>query len=281
MENSPKDTSYEYGEAYQLEQVEKHRSRNNNHWKPRIQLVHELIDKRVLPKLEVDHQSEIKTLDVGCSIGTMAIEMALRGFISHGVDFDQAALKLAKQLTEEEKVHVEYFQCDVAELEGGKQQVYDIVVCFDIFEHLHDDELGALLQSIRRQLKPNGALVFYTFPLQYDYIFFSRDIIHWPLVPFKWLSKGKFERLVRAYAALLDIGLLLGVGKSYKDRIRKNSHCNPTTKDRLEKVLKRAGFSIDIIETTNLYPFKTHVKQRFIKQPIADRNLYGVAFPMA
>ncbi len=276
MDSSPKETSFEYGESYQLEQVEKHRERNSNHWKDRVGLAHSMIDKWVLPNLDASDPKNIRTLDVGCSIGTMAIEMAQRGFDSFGVDFDESALKLARMLADEENVSIEFFQCDVAELEN-KEKLFDIVLCFDIFEHLHDDELGSLLQSIKRQLSANGALLFYSFPLQYDYLFYSRDLLHWPLIPFKWLSTKGFERVVRFYASVLDAGLLLTTGKLYKDRIAKISHCNPTTKPRLEAILQRAGYSIEFFETDNIYPFKQKVKKRFSNQPVADRNLFGVA----
>jgi 2-polyprenyl-3-methyl-5-hydroxy-6-metoxy-1,4-benzoquinol methylase len=273
-----KSTSYEYGEAYQLEQAEKHRNRRENHWKPRLALAHQMIDEFVLPRLG-KRPSDVTCLDVGCSIGTMAIEMALRGFASYGVDFDRAALRLAHELAAEERVTVEFFEGDVAEWRPESLQSIDIALCFDIFEHLHDDELGALLQTIRQKLNPKGALVFYTFPLQYDYLFFSRDWLHWPLMPFSRLPAPAFEKIVRGYAAVLDAGLLLATGASYKERIKKLSHCNPTTKARLAGILERAGYSIGFLQTRNIYPFKPHVLRRFDRQPIAHRNLFGVAYP--
>ena len=278
-DQSPKATSYEYGEAYQLEQVEKHRNRRDNHWKPRLALAHRMIDEFVLPRLGKRTPADITTLDVGCSIGTMAIEMSLRGFISYGVDFDRAALRIARELAVEEGATVEFFEGDVAEWRPEHVGSIDIALCFDIFEHLHDDELGALLQSLRRKLNPDGALVFYTFPLQYDYLFFSRDWLHWPLLPFARLSPTVFETLVRGYAALLDAGLLVWTGASYKERIKKLSHCNPTTRARLEAILERAGYSIGFVETRNIYPFKPHVLRRFGAQPVAHRHLLGVAYP--
>lgn len=277
--NTPKTTSFAYGEAYQLEQVEKHRNRRDNHWKPRIALAHELIDRYVLPRLGARAPADITALDVGCSIGTMAIEMAQRGFTAYGVDFDASALRIARDLAAEEQVEVQFAEGDVAAWRPEVGRAIDIAVCFDIFEHLHDDELGGLLQAIRRQLSDRGALVFYTFPLQYDYLFFSRDVLHWPLLPFRRLAPERFERVARAYAAALDAGLLLWTGRSYKDRIKQISHCNPTTQSRLSDVLRRAGYTIGHIATANLYPFRPHVLRRFGAQPVAHRNLYGVAYP--
>ncbi|MBM3349484.1 MAG: class I SAM-dependent methyltransferase [Betaproteobacteria bacterium] len=274
----PKPTSYAYGEKYQLEQVVKHRSRADNHWRPRIALAHELIDRYVINSLGNPKPEEVETLDVGCSIGTMAIEMALRGFKATGVDFDAAALNIGRDLAVEEGVSVNFVRADIAELEIVRTRFIDIAICFDIFEHLHDDELGAMLQAIRRQLSKRGALIFYTFPLQFDYLFFSRNWLHWPLVPFKWLPSSIFDRIARAYAGLLDLYLLLVTGQSYRDSIKKHSHCNPTTKARLIDILERAGYLIKFIESGNVVNFKPHILQRFNRQPIAHRSLYGVAY---
>jgi 2-polyprenyl-3-methyl-5-hydroxy-6-metoxy-1,4-benzoquinol methylase len=277
--DSPKSTSFEYGEEYQREQVQKHKMRKKNHWLPRINLAHELVNTWVLPRFQGRSIAEISVLDVGCSIGTMAIEFAARGFNVYAVDFDPAAIKIAKNLCEEEKVSVKFFQGDVAEWGGEMKSKVDMALCFDIFEHLHDDELGGMLQSIRRLLSSEGVLVFYTFPLQYDYLFFSRNILSWPLVPFKWLPAKYFERVVHLYAIFFDFWLMCLTGKTYKERISKLSHCNPTTLNRLKVVLERAGFTVPHIETDNIYPFKLDIVKRFKGQPIADRNLYGVAYP--
>ncbi len=274
----PKDTSFAYGEQYQREQVEKHRGRATNHWKPRIACAHELIERYALPRLGPRDPRSVQVLDVGCSIGTMAIEMALRGFSSYGVDFDESALRIGRELAADEGAAVKFFKGDLAEWRPPMGDI-DIALCFDIFEHLHDDELGALLQSLRRVLSSRGSLVFYTFPLQYDYLFFSRNAVHWPLWLFRWLPDASFDRLVRAYAAAWDAALLLATGQSYRERIKKHSHCNPTTRARLEDILRRAGYHVAFIETANIYPFKPHVTRRFAGRSAAHRHLYGVAYP--
>jgi 2-polyprenyl-3-methyl-5-hydroxy-6-metoxy-1,4-benzoquinol methylase len=277
----PKTTSYAYGEAYQREQIEKHRTRATNHWRDRIALAHSLVDKWALPRLGDRRPQDTRVLDVGCSVGTMAIEFALRGFRAAGIDFDAAALAIAQQLCAEEGVAVELFQGDVAEWRPQSGDHMDIVLCFDIFEHLQDDELGSMLQSIRRLMSASGTLIFYSFPLQFDYLFFSRDFLSWPLAPFRRLAPQRFERLTRAYASLLDSGLLLTTGKNYKERIKPLPHCNPTTRERLRDILQRAGFEIACIETTNIYADKPHIRRRFSAQPIAHRQVYGAAWPCA
>lgn len=273
-----KSTSYEYGEAYQREQADKYRNRSNNHWKYRIQLAHELTDKYILPRFAGRAPQAITVADVGTSIGTFAIEFAKRGFNTIGLDFDAQALKIATELAREEGVAPTFIQADVADWPRTLPPI-DIAICFDIFEHLHDDELGAFLVSIRRNLSEQGCLVFHTFPTQYDYLLFYRGFLRMPLNPLARLAPRWFERFLRAYAALFDVYLLLARGVDYRDTIKTWSHCNPTTQARLAEILARAGYNILCLESAQLYPYMPEVARRFRKQPIANRNLYGVAVP--
>lgn len=284
--HKPKRTSYRYGEECQQQQANKYRNRNNNHWKLRIELAHNLVAKYVLPRLRGKRPQDIVVVDVGCSIGTFAIEFGKLGYRSYGVDFDAAALKIARQLCEEEKVFAE-FVCDDISNWGHDFPPIDIAICFDIFEHLHDDELGAFLQSIRKHLSKEGSLVFHTAPLQYDYIFFSteyyprfrKNCLRRLLLPFRNLSISKFNRIVKAYACLIDIRLLFAEGRTYRESIKSSGHCNPTTKERLTLILERAGYDIVYMKSSQLYPYYESIKKQFSKQPIAHRNIYGVATP--
>ncbi len=156
----------------------------------------------------------------------------------------------------------------------------DIAICFDIFEHLHDDELGSFLVSIRKQLSENGALIFHTYPTQYDYIFFKKRYLSYPLIPLRNLSESRFDSMVKLYACLIDALLLLCRGKSYKDMITYSGHCNPTTRERLTDIFRRAGYEVVVIESANLYNKKSGFHKRFHKQPITFRNIYGIAEPL-
>jgi len=276
----PKATSYEYGPGYQLAQLSKYRNRHNNHWGIKIELARDLVARYVRPRLREKPNSDIVVVDLGCSIGTFAIEFAKLGYRCYGVDFDPAALKIARQLSAEENVSVEFVQADVADWKRECPPV-DIAICSDIFEHLHDDELGALLQSVRKQLSQAGSLVFHTFPTQYDYLFFSRSYVRWPLLLVKDLPADTFERVARAYASVIDVWLLLAKGHTYHDSLKSAVHCNPLTKERLTDLLERAGYEVLCIETAQLYPFKDAVQKQFLKHPISYRNLYGVAVPKA
>lgn len=263
-----------YGEKYQKDQVEKHRNRHHNYWKARVGLLNSLIETYYLRRVKKKDKKNIIAVDIGCSIGTMAIELAKSGYKSYGIDFDSEALKIARQLSEEENVSVEFINEDVSNWNRNFPPI-DVAVCFDIFEHLHDDEVGSLLQSVKKQLSPNGIIIFHTFPTEYDHIFFDRSYLRLPLIPFKYLSEKIFDRIVRAYAAFIDILLLLIVGYTYKERLEHIKHCNPTSKQRLRKIFERSGYEILCLQSSNLYPLKKNIQKQFSRQDIAHRNLYG------
>lgn len=263
-----------YGEKYQLKQADKYRDRNNNHWKYRIELAHKLVNSYVLPRLSDKNCNKIVAVDIGCSIGTFAIEFAKLGYNSYGIDYDKEAIKIAEQLCKEEKVSPKLI-CGDFIIHKQDLPPIDIAICFDIFEHLHDDEIGFLLQSIRAQLSKEGSIIFHTFPTQYDYIFFDKFHLELPLFLFNNLSSSKFNLILKIYASLIDIGLLLIKGKTYRELIKFSSHCNPTTKDRLTAIFNRAGYNILFIDSLQLYPSKKF----FSNQKITQSNLYGIAIP--
>jgi 2-polyprenyl-3-methyl-5-hydroxy-6-metoxy-1,4-benzoquinol methylase len=277
-QTSVKETSYEYGQSYQREQIEKYRNRANNHWKFRIELANRLTEEYVLPRFGTKPVQDIVVTDVGTSIGTFAIEFAKRRFRTFGIDFDEEALKIARQLAADEKVSPTFMRADVADWPRELPSI-DIAICFDIFEHLHDDELGAFLTAIRKNLSADGCLVFHTFPLQYDYLIYGRRLLRAPLYPFAKLPERWFNRILRSYAALFDQFLLMTRGVDYRDTIRTWSHCNPTTEERMSDILQRAGYELIFMESAQLYPYFPDVARRFSKQRLAHRNLYGVAAP--
>lgn len=267
-----------YGKTYQFEQYYKYKNRKFNHWKYRIKLAHDLVAKYALSKLSKKEKRHIIVIDIGCSIGTFAIEFAKLGYRTYGIDFDPVAIKLAKQLCREEKVNAEFICENI--LDWGKEfHSIDIIICFDVFEHLHDDELGVLLKSIRERLSDSGSLIFHTFPTQYDYLFFGKNYISIPLILFKNFPPHVFNLIVKIYVLLIDIALLIKKKMTFKEYISSSGHCNPLTKERLYNLLKRAGYNIIYIDTSQIYPFKKHIQRLFSKQSISHRNLFGIASP--
>lgn len=272
------DVLSQYGTAYQRDQAAKFRARRTNHWRQRIALAFDLVERHALPRLGNVPRGAVHAVDVGCSIGTFAIECALRGFRATGIDLDPSALAIALELASEEGVSPAFFCADLAQWEP--QAPIDIAIAFDIFEHLHDDQVGAMLATLRRMMSPQGSLVFHTFPTEFDYIFFENNgALAEPLLPFAAEPPGDFERRTRALAARLEAETIQRGGLPRRDAIRTEQHCNPTGRRRLKFILERAGFDPIVLETAHLYEWSRDLADRFRGQPIVDRNLYGIAVP--
>ena len=272
-----------YGGDYQRKQAQKYRNREHNHWKTRISLANDLVDKFVLPRMPGRPASDINVVDVGCSIGTFAIEFAKRGFQSIGVDYDAAALAIARELAVEEGVSPTFIEGDhtLASQQLRGQGGIDIAVCFDLFEHLFDDQLGALFYSLRESLSPEGALVFHTYPTELDHLFIDDQCnATRALADFSSLEPQAFEKLSRAYASMFDAYLLMTTGKSHREKRSTWQHCNPLSEKRLRAMLERGGFDVLFIETRQLYLQSREKLARFIEQPATYHNLYGVAVPV-
>jgi 2-polyprenyl-3-methyl-5-hydroxy-6-metoxy-1,4-benzoquinol methylase len=109
-------------------------------------------EKRIDSVRELLPQGKIRHLDVGCSAGFM-IEVGLRnGFDSYGVEFSLEAISFASP-----DIRARITQGDVNQLNGDRDELFDLITCFDIIEHVQSPR--DFLHSLKKLLKPNGLLV--------------------------------------------------------------------------------------------------------------------------
>jgi 2-polyprenyl-3-methyl-5-hydroxy-6-metoxy-1,4-benzoquinol methylase len=274
----PAPSGYSYGVECQLRQKSMYMNRHKNNWRRRISLANSLLENYSTPYLKGKSKNSIVVADLGCSIGTFAIEFAKKGYKTYGLDSDPTAINIAKELAEEEKVNPTFI-CQNILLPNWNMPLIDVAVCFDIFEHLHDDQLGVLMQNIRLNMAENGVLIFHTFPTRYDYIFYSTRNWYKPLIPFRNFQPNTFEIITKSYAKILDIALLLKRGETHAESIANDGHCNPLTLKKLERLLSRSFYDIIKIDTDQLYPNKIKIQKIFQKHPIAYRHITGAAVP--
>jgi SAM-dependent methyltransferase len=265
---------YLYSESYRKSQLRKFYNRHDNHFRNHI-----LLAKRLVAEHDTNPSSTL--LDLGCSIGTLALEFALDGYNTIGLDFDAKALVQAKKLAKELGCNPKWV-CGDAGTFRLREKV-DIVVCFDLFEHLSDDVIKNTLNCIRENLKTGGVLVFHTFPTLYNHVFYNGALTCLPLIPFRNLPEKRFEILVRWYTNFLDLFYILRYGRTHKRVIARTVHPNPLAKKGLQNFLRDAGFDVVLLETTldSINPLKLHqgrlAKKYFSNQPVAHRSIWGVA----
>ena len=263
-----------YNNTYVQTQLEKFRNRHTNHWRHHIRLAKQLAVDYAPP-------APASLLDLGCSIGTFALEFALEGYNTIGLDFDPKALEQGKKLAEELGCETKWV-CEDASSFTLKEKV-DVVICFDLLEHLSDDIIVKTLSCTRENLKKGGVFIFHTFPTQYDHIFHKRALNCIPLIPFCTLSEKSFELLVKWYSHFFNIFYLLRHGKTHKGVIAKTVHPNPLSRRRLKRFLEDTGFDILLLEMglESVNPLKPGqgvlAKKFFANQPAAFRSLWGAA----
>lgn len=263
-----------YNDSYRASQLSKFRNRHKNHFANHIRLAKELV-------AEYGVSSPSRLLDLGCSIGTLALEFALDGYDTIGLDSDPKALSQGRKLARELGCNPKWVCGDAGSF--SLREKVDIIVCFDLLEHLSDAVIKKTLACIRENLKTNGVIVFHTFPTQYDHIFHKMALTCLPLIPFRYLSERRFELLVRWYAKYLNIFYLIWYGKTHNKIIANTVHPNPLSKERLQGVLKDAGFNLILLEMSldSINPLKPYqgvlAKIFFSNQPVAYRSIWGVA----
>lgn len=102
--------------------------------------------------LGVDDLSGLTALDVGCSAGFIADELARAGATTHGVDIDEPGLAKARERFGE---RVAFHLARGEDLPFAENSL-DVVVLNHIYEHVVDPV--AVLADIHRVLRPGGVL---------------------------------------------------------------------------------------------------------------------------
>jgi len=98
-------------------------------------------------------------LDLGCGGGFMAEALSKRGADVTGIDPSESAIAAARRHAEANDLEIDYHPARGESLPFAND-VFDIVVCVDVLEHVED--LQRVLFEVRRVLRPNGLFLFDT-----------------------------------------------------------------------------------------------------------------------
>jgi cyclopropane fatty-acyl-phospholipid synthase-like methyltransferase len=118
----------------------------------------------ILPQVDRlirEHRIKLRSLlDLGCGTGSFAIRMALRRLRVTGLDASHAALQVARQKAERQRVAVEWICDDMRSF--VLEQKFDLVTSvFNSVNHLLSErDLDGMFTAVSRALVPGGYFIF-------------------------------------------------------------------------------------------------------------------------
>jgi len=106
-----------------------------------------------------------RILDVGCGCGELVIHAALRGAEAIGIDYAEAAHRIASETAAAIAIPAPgSARFELREVDDLPDGSFDAVILADIVEHLHQPQLDRLYRDLRSRLAPGGRLIIHTWP---------------------------------------------------------------------------------------------------------------------
>jgi SAM-dependent methyltransferase len=173
---------------------------------------------------------DIRILDVASGTGTVAFELARRGYSVLGVDLVASLVKVARGRRGAEAPRVDFQQLDVARDSIPGSGGYDVLISMHTL-YWHPDPVG-LLQGCRRALKPGGHAIFLTYARPAHVVATFRQV------------RGRDGLL----AALRALRWLLPTAVFERFRDYEPHYMTP---DQFHRTLASAGF--DVLESTQTF----------------------------
>ncbi len=141
----------------------------------------------------LQHRERLRTLtgrslDVGCGVGFVVwmLQSPLFRFESHGCDVSALAVENARARLAVPDAEQRIRLIDTDARLPFEAQSFDLITCFDVLEHLDQDDLPRLRDEMTRLRKPSGAAL-YTVSLRpavsRD---FRGDNLHRTIQPVQW-----------------------------------------------------------------------------------------------
>lgn len=227
-----------------------------------------------------------RILDVGCSVGGHAIELARGGHQTCGLDILPAMIERGRELAASLGLaqRVQLVTGDIRTPQSYFEAAsFDAAVACDIFEHLDDDALLSVLGGLRQVVRPGGRLAVQTSPGKYYYWFEpDRRKLLALLAPLAWLPDAAFT----SYVHILDRLYIQGARREPVSFYRQEpGHINCMDAGHLGRLLRQAGFADVRTFAVHAHPgFKDEGCRRadwtrylFGRKSIAARNVFGVA----
>ena len=111
-------------------------------------------DKKLLAQIKQEHPDRgTEILDFGCNAGQMAYMLAKEKYIVSICDPNKKANDFISYRFQKHKLKVKKIPMPIHK--DFKNQ-FDIILCFEVLEHIHDDEFDKTIELLKRLKKPES-----------------------------------------------------------------------------------------------------------------------------
>lgn len=107
---------------------------------------------------DFDMWKDKRVLEIGCGIGTDAIEFAKAGANYTGIDLSDASLTIAKKRFEVYDLNADLFNMDATDDNLSHLGLFDLVYSFGVLHH--HPNVDKIINSVSNMLVPNGKFKF-------------------------------------------------------------------------------------------------------------------------
>ena len=139
--------------------------------------------KYILDHINDKNVKNLDILDLGCGGGLVSESLSRLGANVTGIDFVKNNIEIAKQHSNKKKLKINYKHADIETLRIKNK--YDVIIMYEILEHLDDWE--TFLLKISKNLKKKGILVISTINRnllsKFAAIYIAENVL-------KWIPKG-------------------------------------------------------------------------------------------
>ncbi len=144
----------------------------------KMQIIRDYLDKQ---------SKRIKILDLGCGEGVLVEEYKNRKYDILGLDLNYESNYVIRG--------------DATDTQFP-DNLFDLVLCLDVIEHLYPEQQDKLIKEIDRILKPNGKIIF-SIPNLANFVSRIRFLIRGELHRTSSIYRHKGDRPIREYLDLL------------------------------------------------------------------------------
>jgi SAM-dependent methyltransferase len=102
-----------------------------------------------------------RILDIGCSGGLHALELAKRGYSVTGIDKEMSAIELARRRSADAGLKADFFAADLEKDDLTRLGSFDLVYSLgNVISHIPKKSLPAVLRKVRSCLEIDGIFLF-------------------------------------------------------------------------------------------------------------------------